>query len=118
MDTIWRGVCLILLIVTSVSLSSPGQSQNSAYGVFEECNCRLGCVAGLGAEHGLEPEDCSAPVSTRVRFVEPGTRTFVPGVHKTMPNTTLSEKILQYFQEMLSTEFALTIISPPDARSQ
>jgi hypothetical protein len=99
MDTISRGLCLALLMLTSVSLSSPGHAQDSA--------------SGLSAEHGLESKDCSTRVSTLTPPVEPGIPTFVPCVR----NTTLSEKILQYFQDMLSTEFALTI-SSPDVRSQ
>jgi hypothetical protein len=144
MDTVWRSLCLALLMLTSVSLSSPGRAQDSAKGsksliggVYEECDCRLGCVAGeghrigypaessavgdtsgLSAEHGLEFEDCSTRMSTLAMstlalFVEPSIRTLAPRVR----DTTLSEKILQYFEEMLGTEFALTI-SSPDARSQ
>jgi hypothetical protein len=95
MDTIWRGLCLALLMLTSVSLSSPGYAQ----------------------EHGLESEDCSTRVSILAPFVEPSVPTFVPRVR----NITLSEKILQYFQEMLNTEFALAVSSPdgsPDVRSK
>jgi len=116
MDTIWRGLSLAFLMLTSVSVSSPGHAQDSAYGASEECSCGPGCVPGDGNRArppaGSSAEDCS----TRVSFVEPNVPTFVPRVR----NTTLSEKILQYFQEMLSAEFALTISSPvsPEAGSQ